>query len=180
MEQKGIELLPEAPPNGKSKIVSSWGKTIGIPIFVVLQVLSFAIFGFRAKLEIDLNRLSSSIEKKEAIIAQSAEFEEVFKDTQKRLSLIAQSKLTLCYSCATEKLEEITPSEVTLIQIQIVGDEVGVSAKTKKGTAFATFLAKILQEDTVSEALLTSGNLNEEGEFIFALNLVFDKGKLRE
>ncbi len=180
MESTGIELLPKTPPSGRSRIIEFWGKTIGIPLIIVLQLLSLGMFAFRAKLETDLRNLYPSIEDKEEVVAQSLEFEEVFLDTQQRLNLIAKSKLELCYSCAIKKLEALAPSEVTLTQIKISGTAVEISAKTPKGISFAAFIANILEEDAIKEALLTSGNLNQDGEFLFALNLTLDKTKLQK
>jgi len=179
MERQGIELLPKPTPSGKSVVISFWAKTVGTSLIIGLQLLFLVIFTFRAKLEADLRTLAVSVEEKEAILSQSEEFERAFRNTQKRLELIDKSQLELCYSYTIKKLETLTPSGVTITSISLEKEALVLSAETLKGISFATFVAKIIEEEAIQEASITSGNLDKEGKFAFIMELGLNKDKLR-
>lgn len=179
MEKQGIELLSKPAPSEKSTVISFWAKTVGVSLIIGLQLLFLGIFTFRIKLEADLRTLVASVEEKEAILSQSEEFERAFRNTQKRLDLIDKSQLELRYSHTVKKLKTLTPSGVTITSISLEKEALALSAETLKGTSFATFVAKILEEEAIQEASITSGNLDKEGKFAFTMELSLNKDKLR-
>lgn len=179
MEKQGIELLSKPAPSEKSTVISFWAKTVGVSLIIGLQLLFLGIFTFRIKLEADLRTLAASVEEKEAILSQSEEFERAFRNTQKRLDLIDKSQLELRYSHTVKKLKTLTPSGVTITSISLEKEALALSAETLKGTSFTTFVAKILEEEAIQEASITSGNLDKEGKFAFTMELSLNKDKLR-
>lgn len=179
MEKQGIELLSKPAPSEKSTVISFWAKTVGVSLIIGLQLLFLGIFTFRIKLEADLRTLVASVEEKEAILSQSEEFERAFRNTQKRLDLIDKSQLELRYSHTVKKLKTLTPSGVTITSISLEKEALALSAETLKGTSFTTFVAKILEEEAIQEASITSGNLDKEGKFAFTMELSLNKDKLR-
>lgn len=179
MERRGIELLPISPPTGRSKIVSFWARTIGIPLILGLQLVFLGAFAFRAKLELDLRVLSSSVKEKEQTLAASTDLEEIFRSTQLKLETIHEVKQKLCYSCTIRKLNEIKPAAVVLTSHSFENEKLSLTAETPPGVFFGSFVSNIVQEKGVQEAALTSGSLNREGNFIFTMELVLDKDNLR-
>ncbi len=179
MESRGIELLPASPATGRSKVISFWARTAGILLIIFLQLAFLAIFAFRVKLETDLKKLSASLAEKEKVVAEASDFEETFRRTQLKLEKIAQVRQELCYSCTIQKLGEIKPAEIVITNLKLEGEKVEVVAETPPGTSFAVFVANIFKEKGILEAALTSGVLNQEGNFVFTLELALDKKELR-
>jgi len=179
MERREIELLPTPPPTGRSKIVSFWARTIGIPLILGLQLAFLGVFAFRAKLEFDLRTLSSSVKEKEETLAESADFEETFRNAQLKLETIDEIGQKLCYSCTIRKLDEIKPAAVTLTNYSFENEKLSLIAETPPGIFFGSFVSNIIQEKGIKEAAVTSGSLNREGNFVFTMELVLDKDNLR-
>lgn len=180
MERKEIELIPQAAPGGRGAVLSFWAKAVGIPLIAILQLLFLSVFAFRLKIELDLRSLAASVDEKEAILEQSADFETAFRDTQARLNLIAATEQEFCYSCAIQKINALTPIDVALTSVTLSAQTASVSAEAPQGIAFASFVANILEEDTVQEASITSGAIDQDGNFVFSLELTLDREKLKE
>lgn len=178
-EARGIELLPPPTPTGRSKLIAFWARTIGIPLIIGLQLLFLGLFAFRIGLERDLRLLAASVEEKEETLAEAAFSEESFREAQLRLETIERIKKGLCYSCAIKKVEELKPDEITLATILLEGGKLSFSAQTPKGTSFAAFAAEILDEEAIREASITSGILDQEGNFTFTMELVLDEEKIK-
>jgi len=174
-----IELLSPSAPTGKTKLISFWARTAGIPLILFLQLAFLGIFAFRAKLETDLVKLSASVAEKEKVVAEARDFEQTFLRTQRKLEQIRLARKGLCVSCAIETLNKIKPAAVTFTAVILEGEKLQLIAETPQGLSFANFVANILKEEGIREALLTSGNLNRDGDFVFAMQLVLDKEKLR-
>lgn len=179
MESRGIELLPTAPPTGRSKIVSFWARTVGIPLIIVLQLTFLVIFAFRVKLELDLRSLSTSVGEKEAVLAQSADFEETFRRTQLKLETVTEVRQKLCYSCTVRTLNEIKPAVVTITNLSIEDEKLALVAETPPGTSFGLFIANIVKEEGIREAAVTSGRVNRLGNFVFTIELALNRESLR-
>jgi len=179
METQGIELLPTSPPTGRNKIISFWARTVGIPLVVALQLLFLATLAFRIKLELDLRALSASVEEKEAVLAESAGFEEIFRRTQLKLETIATIKQKLCYSCTIQTLDAIKPPLVSLTSLNLEKEKLVLTAETPPGPSFGIFVANILKEPGIKEAAITSGSRTREGDFVFTAELALDREKLR-
>jgi len=179
MEKRGIELLPPVIPTTPERLVSFWVRGVGILLIITLQLLFLGLFAFRVKLGSDLGSLASSVEEKETILVEAAEFEKLFRDTQTRLEKIAEVREELCFSCAIEKLFELKPDLVTLTSLSLEGETLSLSAETPQGAYFALFITKILEEEGIREASLTSGSLNRDGNFAFALELTLNKEKIK-
>ncbi len=179
MESRGIELLSPSAPTGRSKIVSFWARTVGIPLILILQLAFLGILAFRVKLELDLHTLSASTGEKEAVLTESAEFENIFRKTQLKLETIEAAKQELCYSCTLQKLDVLKPPPVTITNLSLENEKLTITAETPQGTSFGTFAANIIEEDWIREAAVTSGSLNREGNFVFTMELAVEKEKVR-
>lgn len=179
MESRGIELLPTPPPTGRSKIISFWARTIGIPLILGLQLAFLGIFAFRAKLELDLRTLSASVNEKEAVLSESADFEDTFHRAQLKLETIGEVQQKLCYSCTIRTLNKIKPAVVTLTNLSLENEKLTVTAETPPGTSFGIFVTNIIKEKGIKEAVVTSGNRSREGNFVFIMELALDRENLR-
>ena len=177
--KESIELLPPLTKTGKAKVISFWARTAGIPLIIILQLTFLGVFAFRAKLGMDLLKLSTSVVEKEKIVADAADFEQTFRKTQRKLEQIAQVGNELCVSCAIETLNKIKPAAVVLNTLSLEGEKIQLIAETPQGLTFATFVANIIEEEGIREALITSGSLNREGNFVFTMELVMDKDKIK-
>uniref|UniRef100_A0A831Z2U7 PilN domain-containing protein n=1 Tax=candidate division WWE3 bacterium TaxID=2053526 RepID=A0A831Z2U7_UNCKA len=178
-ERRGIELLPPVTPTGRGKLISLWARRAGIPLIIFFQLAFLTVLGFRLKLEADLQKLAASLVEKEKVVAEARSFEETFRRTQRKLEKIGQIRQELCYSCTIQKLNEIKPSEVTLTNLHLENEKLEVVAETPQGITFAIFADSIIREEWIREAVLTSGNLNREGNFVFTIELGVDKKGLR-
>lgn len=174
-----IELLPSPTATGRSELISFWARAAGIPLIIILQLAFLGIFAFRMKLGMDLQKLSGSIAEKEQVLAEASDFEQTFLKTQRKLEQIAEIQAELCVSCAIETLNKIKPAAVVLTTTNLEGEKLQLVAETPQGLTFATFVANILKEEGIREALITSGSLNREGDFVFTIELGLDKEKLR-
>lgn len=177
--RRRIELLSPSTPTGRAKLISFWARTVGIPLIIVLQLVFLGIFAMRVKLEADLRQLSASVADKERVVAEAHDFEQTFRHTQIKLDQVAKIRAELCVSCALETLNKIKPAEITFTTTRLEGEKFELIAETPKGLSFAAFVANILEEGGIREALLTSGSLNREGNFVFTMELVLDKDKIR-
>lgn len=177
--RRGIELLPPSAPTGKARLISFWARTIGIPLIIFLQLVFIGIFGLRVKLEMDLRQLSASVAEKEKIVAAASDFEQTFRHAQLKLEQVERVRAGLCVSCAFEVLNKIKPAEITFNTTRLEGEKFELVAETPKGSSFANFVANVLKEDGIREALLTSGSLNREGNFVFTMEFVLDKDKIK-
>ncbi|MEX0888130.1 MAG: hypothetical protein WD940_00635 [Patescibacteria group bacterium] len=177
--RRRIELLPPPAQTGKVKLISFWARTVGIPLIIGLQIVFLGIFALRAKLELDLRRLTASIAEKEAVVTEAQDFEQTFRRTQIKLDQIAKVQAELCVSCAMETLNKIKPAGIVFTTARLEGEKLELIAETPQGISFAAFVANILEEEGINEALLTSGSLNRGGNFVFTMELVLDKDKIR-
>ncbi|KRT67778.1 MAG: hypothetical protein XU08_C0001G0188 [candidate division WWE3 bacterium CSP1-7] len=177
--KESIELLPPLTKTGKAKVISFWARTAGIPLIIILQLTFLGIFSFRAKLGMDLLKLSTSVVEKEKIVADAADFEQTFRKTQRKLEQIAQVGNGLCVSCTIETLNKIKPAAVILNTLSLEGEKIQLIAETPQGLTFATFVTNIIKDEGIREALITSGSLNREGNFVFTMELVMDKDKIK-
>ena len=177
--KESIELLPPLTKTGKVKVISFWARTAGIPLIIILQLTFLGIFSFRAKLGMDLLKLSTSVVEKEKIVADAADFEQTFRKTQRKLEQIAQVGNGLCVSCTIETLNKIKPAAVILNTLSLEGEKIQLIAETPQGLTFATFVTNIIKDEGIREALITSGSLNREGNFVFTMELVMDKDKIK-
>ena len=175
--EKRIELLPK--PEPEKEVPQLWVRRLGIPLIIGMLLVFLGFFAFRAKLELDLRVLNSSITERETALAREQTFEETFRNTQRKLDMVALVKQELCFSCAVDKFEDLRPAKVTTTSFFIQGETMQVTAETKQGPVFATFLANIIADDTVKEAAIVSGRLDQDGNFIFGMELVVDKEKLQ-
>lgn len=174
-----IEFLPVVTPTGWGRIVSLWAKMIGIPLIIGLELTFLLLFAFLAKLELDLRLLDFSVKEKERLVASAAPFEKRFRDTQIKLETIGAARQEICSSCALALLYKIKPVLVRFTTISLNQEKLALSGETPAGTSFALFVSRILAEKAVREAALTSGSLTSEGNFIFLMELILDKEKLR-
>ncbi len=178
MEGK-IELLPKKPPPKAKAVVVSVARLIGIPFIILIQTIFLILLGFHLKLEQDLTTLSSSIGRKEGVLAQAAETETLFRSTQSKLEIIATIREGFCYSCAFKVIKRITPPLVTLTGASLKEESLSFTADTPQGLAFARFVTNLLEEESVEEAAITSGILNEKEQLTFTMELSFNKEKLK-
>lgn len=179
MEKRGIELLPPTSGGGRSKVISFWARTVGIPLILVLQLFFLGVLAFRVKLELDLRTLSSSVKEKEQILTESADFESTVRKTQLKLETIGQVRQSLCYSCAISKLNQLKPPTVTITNLTLKNSELDLTAETPRGLSFALFSANILKEDWINGASITAGSLSQDGNFVFTMELGLVKEKLQ-
>jgi hypothetical protein len=171
----GIELLPQVTPSGWEKFFIFWAKRIVIPLLIALELLFLLLSSFRAKLEVDLRSVDFSVGEKEETLAAEAEFEQVFRTTQAKLSIMAQVKEDLCISCAIDKLYSLKTATTTVNSVSTEKDKLTVSAQTSQAIDFALFVDRILKDEGIKEAAITGGALNSEGQFSFAIEMVLDK-----
>ncbi|MEX1061576.1 MAG: hypothetical protein WEC39_00455 [Patescibacteria group bacterium] len=170
----GIELLPALPSVGRAGALTFWARAVGIPLILILQLISLSVLAFRFKVEGDLKDLSASVAQKEAVLAQSQELENFLLDTQARLNLVKQVNATLCYSCSLTAVSALAPASVKINSFILENEQIELSAQAARGSGFATFVANILGEKIIKEAAITSGGLDRTGNFIFAMELALD------
>jgi len=84
-----IELLSPSAPTGKTKLISFWARTAGIPLILFLQLAFLGIFAFRAKLETDLVKLSASVAEKEKVVAEARDGFQAVADAERTSPRVA-------------------------------------------------------------------------------------------
>lgn len=178
MAKTGIELLPKAPPTGWEKLFSFWVRRIGLPLLLSLQIFFLLLFAAWAKLELDLKSLDTSTRQKEETLAKEADFEKTFRDAQAKLNEVAEVKQDLCDSCAIAVLYRLKTPAVQINYLSLEGETMTVSAKTSEATAFVLLIDKILKEEAITQAAVTNGVVNSDGQFSFSMELTFNKGKI--
>lgn len=176
--EKRIEFLPKVSPPKKERVTAAIAKTVGIPLIILIQIVFLAFLGFYLKLNQDLTNLSASISRKEKVLAQAKEVEDLLRSTQSKLQMIATVKEGFCYSCALQVLKEVTPPKIVLTTISFTGERLSFTAETAHGPSFALFVANLFEEESIKEAAITSGSLGHEGRFTLAMELLFDKEKV--
>jgi len=178
MEIKGIELLPKPVSTGRTAALSFWARAVGIPLVIILQLIFLSVLAFRVKIESDLSVLAESAAQKEEILEHSAGFEQAFLDTQDRLDLRRQISGKICYACADAQVKALAPAGVEITSLLIENDRTELSARAAQGAPFAVFVGNILKEDAVRSAAIVSGGLDRSGNFVFAMELTLDSGKV--
>lgn len=179
MEKRGVELLPKIKPAGWEKTLTLWAEKGAIPFIATIQILFLLLLVLQLPLRFSLTTLSASVKEHETLLEYKGEAETLYRTTQIKLAKIAEVHETLCHSCALRKVEALVPTGISITSLTIEGEKFTLSAETYHGPLFASFLSKIIEEEAVKTAAITSGSLNEEGLFTFTLELYLDKEKVK-
>jgi Tfp pilus assembly protein PilN len=157
--------------------VANWSLTIGRWIVVVTELIVILAFISRFKLDQDIINLEDEIAQKQAIIEASADQEEIFRNTQKRLSVL--SSATAQDRQLKDTFTQINlslPVDVVITSMNISDNELSINAYSvaeqatsraeQSISSFANNLRRSLYFDNV---LLTRLNLEggEEKEILF-------------
>lgn len=179
MEKRGVELLPKIKPTGWEKTLTLWAEKGAIPFIAAIQILFLLLLLLQLPLRFSLTTLSASVKEHETLLEYAGETETLYRTTQIKLTKIAEVHETLCHSCALKKIEALIPTGISITSFTIEGEKFILSAETYHGSLFASFLSKIIEEEAVKTAAITSGSLNEEGRFSFAIELQLDKERVK-
>lgn len=177
--KRGVELLPKIKPTEWEKTLTFWAERGAISFIAVIQILFLLLLVLQLPLRLSLATLSASVKEHETLLDYASETETLYRTTQTKLAKIVEVRETLCHSCALKKVEALIPTGVSITSFTIEGEKFTLSAETYLGPLFASFLSKIIEEEAIKEAAITSGSLDEEGLFTFTIELDLDKEKVR-
>lgn len=181
--ESSIELLPkttfEEYPLGKKLV--TWMANIGRVVIIFTELLAFAVFVSRLKLDRELTDLTDAIENKMVIVQNAQSLERDVKDLQSRLGVIKDLRRQQIPTAKVfSLLADALPTEVTLTGLTYEADQLFLMAGTPSAESFAQLIKNIREEVLVSEIQLTAGRFSaEDARYDFSLALTVDTKSLR-
>lgn len=167
MPKKEVNLLPqeefEQKPVGKFLV---WALNIGRWIVIVTELIVIIAFLSRFKLDRDLADLYEEIRAKQAIINSLGEFEQKFRFTQDRLSLISQlDKDQPSISLVLSAVSQSVPADVVLNKLSLEQGSVALGGLALSENGLKTFLNALAHSPILSNINLSNvSKKQEEGE----------------
>jgi len=163
------ELLEES---SLWKKLFQWSSTVGRVIIVGTQIVVLGAFFSRFSLDRRLLDLSEKVKTKQAIVNATSSLEKNFRETQNKLEIIKNLKLSQNqYSQTIEQLTQMVPKTVTIDRLDLKEDTLVLNAKTPSGAEFVKFLTQLFTWKDLSQVVLKNARLSRSGGFIFNLEI---------
>jgi Tfp pilus assembly protein PilN len=172
-KQSEINLLP------KEEFLSStfgrvftWLLSTFRVIVILTEVVVMGVFLSRFWLDVRANDLNDLIRKNQAILGTTTEFENTYRDIQKKLTTFSQINSTKISS--TDTLNKITknlPKDVTLNSVQTSKNSVQIKGSSISEIAISQFMVNLKSVSTFTNVVLLGTNINQQDGSLTEFNL---------
>lgn len=151
---------------------------VSLAFFIVLAVVSLAVFAYRVKLGANLSNMEKLVKSEQGKIRDLSSLEEDARRLKTKAEAIGQIiKGQSHFSVLLDNLAESTPADVSVVNLSTIAtDKIGVSGSAQSYVSLANFILTALDPNfggkIFSGADLTSVSLDESsGRARFALIL---------
>ena len=176
----GINLLPQEEfASSTLGRILKWLLSTFRVIVIITQVIVMAAFLSRFWLDAKSNDLNNLIRKNQAILATTTDFENEFRNIQKKLEVFEKvSNLKANPSFYVERLTKNLPLDVYLSSIQITENSIQVKGESVSEYSIAQFMVNLKNDDAFSDVVLTGTNISQQNKslIVFNLKIEMDKG----
>jgi len=170
----GINLLPK-----EEFAASTWGRiltwllsTFRI-IVIFTEVIVMAVFLSRFWLDAKANDLNELLRKNQAILKTTTEFENEFRDIQKKLETFSKvSEQKINPSEYINKISNNLPQEVYLTSIQITNISIQMKGNSVSEAAISQFLVNLKKD--FSNIILMGTNTNQQNSSLIEFSAKVD------
>jgi Tfp pilus assembly protein PilN len=168
-----INLLPKDPfLTSTAGRFLQWVLTVGRYLVVFTELIVIISFGSRFTLDRRVTDLNTGILQRSTIIASYGDLEGKIREIQKKTESYVQVEQKQSLADAFPALSEITPRDVTLINLTIQPGAVSFSGRTNSTTSLNLLINNLVLSNKfadVSVERLTSGTAQDPG-FTFKIN----------
>jgi Tfp pilus assembly protein PilN len=174
-EKTSIQLLPEKEfeEYPLSQQFTTWVIKVGRLIIIATELIAFAVFIGRIKLDRELTDLTNSLENQLTILENAREFEDDFRDVQQRLKVVKDLRQNQTPVGPTLSLfSSLLPEDVEVTELDFQTDEAYLLARTGSPTSFANTIYNLKQSPQIKDIALTSGRYGG-GVYHFSLEIKF-------
>jgi len=174
-----IQLLPEKEFEELSftRKLTTWVVQIGRVIIIATELIAFAVFVGRIKLDRELTDLTDALENQLVILNNAEDFEGNFRDLQERLKIIKNLRQEqVPMSQTLSLLSSLLPQEVGLtgLTFEPSTNEAYLLAQTNSPKTFANAVNNLKNSPEIAEIALTSGRFQaKDNTYYFSLALKF-------
>jgi len=144
-----------------------WALSIGRYIIVFTQLVVVLSFLSRFKLDRDLTDLNTQIRQQQALIESYGDLEVKVRETQKKLSFLADMRIEVNPMDVLDTFTKITPVDVKFTQVQIRENQLQVSAVALSPSGFSGFVQAIQRGEDFSDVQLINVSSEEGGVGIY-------------
>ena len=178
-KKEKINLLPqrgfESTTTGR---VLAWVLSSFRIIVIVTEIIVMIAFLSRFWLDAQNTDLTEDLERKQAVLASSLNFEKEFKDTQKRLKIY--SDLTsdkLSKATVANTISKLLPPDIFLTTIVFKDKEIGISGISPNEKSIQQLIVNLNSSDIFESALLMGIKSDEEdvNSLIFDLSVILER-----
>ncbi len=151
-----------------------WSLTYGRYIIVCTEIIVLIAFIYRFSLDRRITDLNEEIEQKSAIVQANTEFENQFRNLQKRIETIG--RLFINQDAAyklLQHLQQITPQGITYLHLSQEDKTVNITGIANSNSSFALFLNQLKNSPYLTNIEISSltKNTATTGEIEFSLSL---------
>jgi Tfp pilus assembly protein PilN len=172
-KKKRINLLPQEEfAHSTLGRVLAWLLSSFRVIVIITEVFVMMVFLSRFWLDAKSADLNDLIKQRQAVLVASVDFEEKFRNTQKKLDIFAEltdiDKLTTDHLNNTSSL---VPPEILLSSLSFVGDDIKIEAISPNEIGIAQFVANLGASDEIEEVVITQINTDQETQSLLTFSL---------
>jgi len=172
-EKTSIQLLPEKEfeEYPLSQQFTAWVIKVGRIVIIATELIAFAVFIGRIKLDRELTDLTDTLENQLAILQNAQDFENEFIDLQTRLKIIGELRQNqVAVSPTLSLFSTLLPADVELTDLALQSDAADLTAKTSSPLSFARTVNNLKNSLEVAEIALTSGRFQaKDNTYYFSL-----------
>lgn len=177
-KKEEINLLPqrgfESTTTGR---VLAWVLSSFRIIVIVTEIIVMVAFLSRFWLDAQNTDLTEDLERKQAVLSSSLNFEKEFKDTQKRLKIY--SDLTsdkLSKATVANTISKLLPPDIFLTIITFNDREIGISGISPNEKSIQQLIVNLNSSDIFESVLLMGIKSDEENvnSLIFELRVILE------
>jgi len=172
----GINLLPqeEFASSTLGRILAWLLSTFRI-IVIFTEVIVMAVFLSRFWLDAKANDLNDLIRKNKAILSTTTEFENEFRNIQKKLGTFSKiSAIKINPSEYINLINKSLPADVFLTSILISDGSIQIKGNSINEIAISQFLVNLKNIENFSEVVLMGTNTNQQNISLIEFNLKID------
>jgi len=173
--KKEINLLPQEEFAASTKgRVLTWALNTFRIIVIITEVIVMSAFISRFWLDAKVADLNDVIEQNKSIIESTSDFENTFREIQKKTNIIAGISSGTIYSDILQLISDYLPSDTFLTSIAIGAKEARVKAVTPNEISVSQYITNLNATDKFGKITLTQLDTVENSEILlFDLKIEF-------
>lgn len=174
-QTEDINLLPEREFAGTvTGRVLSWIISTFRVIVIATEILVMVAFLSRFWLDAQNTDLNEELDGKKAILSAQQDFEQQFKDTQKRLRIFVNLTNRKSPSSFISAISQQIPPDVTLTNIDKLPSEITIEGATASERSAQQFVVNLQSTNLFDDISLTEIKTNQlnQGQILFTIKTI--------